>query len=447
MTKIDDKIRAKLTKLHAMLGSGNAGEREAAWTKIDELLRKYRRSWTDLPDLLLKMAASDPVDVGEDDPAPTSDVSALELVHYVVGEYVDLRPHEYVAVALWILHAHLFERFLVTPRLALVSPVRGCGKTTLLALIERLLPRCHRTDGITPAVIYRLIEQDRCALLIDEADNLAPATNGALRAVLNSGHRKGGNIMRVVKGDPKRFSTFAPMAIAVIGGLPLPIMHRSIVIPMQRADGTQNLKRLESADSGVYNSDIDVAYQHAWTWAKSNPAINPDPDLPPELRNRSADNWRPLIGIADMFGPYWAKAAREAAVALTRGYHDEDLAVTLLGDIRSIFDAMGVDRLFSAKLVAALNDLDGSVWSEWRGLHDDQHPRRLSQAALARLLAPFGIRPRSIWLAQSRLAQSKKNRSGAKGYHRDQFLDAWRKFCDQGDTPAQPSNIRHLQRA
>jgi hypothetical protein len=78
MTNINDKIRAKLTKLHAMLGSGNAGEREAAWTKIDELLRKYRRSWTDLPDLLLKTAASDPVDVGEDDPAPASDVNVLE---------------------------------------------------------------------------------------------------------------------------------------------------------------------------------------------------------------------------------------------------------------------------------------------------------------------------------------------------------------------------------
>jgi hypothetical protein len=231
MTSINDKIRATLTKLHAMLGSSNAGEREAAWTKIEEILRKHRKGWTDLPDLLLKTAASDPVDAGEDDPAPTSDVNVLDLVHYVVGEYVELRPHEYVAVALWILHAHLFERFLVTPRLALVSPVRGCGKTTLLALIERLLPRCDRTDNITPAVIYRLIERDRrSALLIDGADNLELARNGALRAVLNSGHRKGGNIMRVIRGEPMRFATFAPMAIAVIGGLPLPILHRSVVI-------------------------------------------------------------------------------------------------------------------------------------------------------------------------------------------------------------------------
>jgi hypothetical protein len=270
-----------------MLGSSNAGEREAAWTKIDELLRKYRRSWTDLPDLLLKTPASDPVDTGEDDdPGPTGGVNALELVHHVIGEYVDLRPPEYVAAALWILHAHLFERFLVTPRLAVVSPVRGCGKTTLLALIERLLPRSHRTDGITPAVIYRLIEQDRCALLIDEADNLELARNGALRAVLNSGHRKGGNIMRVIRGDPKRFSTFAPMAIAVIGGLPLPVIHRSIVIPMHRSDGARKLKRLTGDDTGLYISDLDVAYQQVWYWAKSNPVINLDPDLPPELRKR-----------------------------------------------------------------------------------------------------------------------------------------------------------------
>jgi hypothetical protein len=30
--------------------------------------------------------------------------------------------------------------------------------------------------------------------------------------------------------------------------------------------------------------------------------------LPKDLKNRVADNWRPLIAIADSFGPYWAQA-------------------------------------------------------------------------------------------------------------------------------------------
>ena len=81
----------------------------------------------------------------------------------------------------------------------------------------------------------------------------------------------------------------------------------------------------------------------------------------------------------------------------SRAHHDEDAAVTLLNDIRTVFDDRGVDRLPSAMLVADLVAMDDAMWADWRGLRDDQQPRRLSQGELARLLAPFGIRPRSIW--------------------------------------------------
>ena len=105
----------------------------------------------------------------------------------------------------------------MSPRLALTSPVNGCGKTTALAVIEKLAYRPERMDNATPAVIYHLIDRLRGTLLVDEADNLGLRENGILRAVLNSGHRKGGNIRRVIKGAPKAFNTFAPMAIAAIG--------------------------------------------------------------------------------------------------------------------------------------------------------------------------------------------------------------------------------------
>jgi Transposase len=43
-------------------------------------------------------------------------------------------------------------------------------------------------------VIYHLINKLHSTLLIDEADNLGLGEDNILRAVLNSGHRKGGNI-------------------------------------------------------------------------------------------------------------------------------------------------------------------------------------------------------------------------------------------------------------
>ena len=82
------------------------------------------------------------------------------------------KPILRMAVALWILHTYVYDRFTITPRLALMSPVRGCGKTTLLALLDLLVANPYRTDNVTAAAIYHLLDRFPHALLVDEADNL-----------------------------------------------------------------------------------------------------------------------------------------------------------------------------------------------------------------------------------------------------------------------------------
>ena len=450
MPEMSAKERKALVKriaaLFALMGSDNKGERDNARAKLDELLRKHGKNWNDLPQLLQEAkqaeeakqaAASSSRDPRDDAPAEAAaDVSALDLIHYLLEQYLDLKPHEYVAVALWALHAHVYDRFMVTPRLALMSPVRGCGKTLVLDVLERLTPRAEKTDSITPAAIYHLIDRERCTLLLDEGDNLGLVFQPTLRAVLNSGHRKGGKTTRVMSGTARHFPTFAPMAIAAIGVLPLPIMHRSIVIHMVRA--TRPLRRFEENDL----DDLNIGYTMSRLWAR-HAKLNPDPNLPEELRNRPADNWRPLIAIADSFGKTWGATARAAAVTFARSHHDEDASVLLLADIRKVFDAHGADRIASATLVAKLVEMDDSMWSEWRGLRDDQQPRRLSQGELARLLAPFGIKPRSIWP----LRRVEKGESSRKGYYRVQFEHAWSSYCSEAGTPAHPGKVRHLHSA
>jgi hypothetical protein len=156
------------------------------------------------------------------------------------------------------------------------------------------------------------------------------------------------------------------------------------------------------------------------------------------LRNRPADNWRPLIAIADACGDAWGELAREAAVALSRQRPDEDPGITLLSDIRDIFNRRRSDRLPSAIMVDELVGIEGGLWAEWRGIRDDRQPRRLSQGELAHLLAPFGIRPRSIWAAP--------RTKSAKGYTREQFEPAWGAYCPAGTT-AQGNVINLLDRA
>jgi hypothetical protein len=146
--------------------------------------------------------------------------------------------------------------------------------------------------------------------------------------------------------------------------------------------------------------------------------------MPAPLRDRQADNWRPLIAIADPFGADWALRAREAAVLCAGQHQDEDAAVVLLRDIRDIFDGRGVDRLPSKAMVDHLTGADDAAWSEWRGIDGNQQPHKLSPGELAKLLVPFQIRPRTI-----RIFANVAGKPTLKGYYRAQFEAAWRSYC------------------
>lgn len=263
-----NKFRETIAKFFALLGSDNAGERENARVKLDALLRRHAKTWNDLPELLQPDPAPDDPDDTSVPEAGATEISPVDLVHHLLRRYLALKPYEYVGIALWIVHTHVFSRFVITPRLALTSPVRGCGKTTALAIAELLVARARKSDGITAASIYHLVDQEHPTLLVDEVDNLGLPSNGSLRAVLNSGHRRGGSITRYINNQARSFSTFAPMALAAIGTLPLPIVHRSLVIHMERHDGGLPLQRFDP-DNARTMVDMGTVYRNVFDWART----------------------------------------------------------------------------------------------------------------------------------------------------------------------------------
>jgi hypothetical protein len=113
---VKDRDRDRLAKLHRLLGSDNAGERENARTAILKILRAEGKTWNDLTGLLKAEAQPSPA-ADDTTPADTpDDVSALDLVHHLFKQYSQMTEHEYVVVALWTLHTPVFDRFMITPR-------------------------------------------------------------------------------------------------------------------------------------------------------------------------------------------------------------------------------------------------------------------------------------------------------------------------------------------
>jgi hypothetical protein len=341
------------------------------------------------------------------------------MVLAVINGHVDVTADEALAIALWILLTHHADKFEYSPRLALLSPVKGCGKTTVLKALRHLCMRPRLMNSVTPALIYRVIDREHPTLLIDEGDNLGLNINPTIRTIMNSGHNVGSSVGRVIKGEPKEYDTFGPLAIGAIGTLPLTLMDRSIIVHMEKSQ-RRDLRRLDPYSPNI--KVVDAVYREICKWARTPQLTNIDAILPGD-RTRHADNWRPLIAVADGFGKAWGRKARAAASAYKLNYSDDDLRVILLTDIRTAFDRLNVDRIASKQLVVevrAINDL-------WDACPGPRGTHTLTTGSMAALLRPFrpAIRSVTIWRPSRKRGDST---GSGKGYLRSAFATAWAKY-------------------
>lgn len=307
------KICRRIRALFAAIASANKHEAEQAREKLIKLLVEHGLNWSEIPACIAAADEDDRVRVaqashrsprgGPPGSAASLEVNPLELVLHLVEQYVAVTPEERMAIALWILHEIVFDRYDLTPRLALLSPVRGCGKTRLLTLLELLTQNPDRADNVSAASLYYELDRGLRTFLLDEADNLGLLRDPTLRAVLNGNYR-GAGVKRFVAGRSRKYSTFTPLAIAAIGMLPLPLMDRAIIINMQRAS-----RKIPLLD--VRDPVFPATREQIRKWADIC-KLNPDPDIP--WLNRAADIWRVLFAIADDLG--YAEAARATAITL-----------------------------------------------------------------------------------------------------------------------------------
>jgi hypothetical protein len=297
------------------------------------------------------------------------------------------------------------------------------------------LPWC--SDDPSPASIYH--ERDNnpdATFLVDEGDNLGLFKDERMRRLFNAGHKQGGSAVRIIDGRPRKFSLFGPLANAAIGDLPRPLTSRSIIIGMQRQPpGSQ--KRPIDVNDMAWIAGQTQNYAFAEAVKSGAITLNPNPEMPKELSNRAADNWRVLISIGDALGH--GAEARAAAIALS-ARRSQDIKVVLLMDTREVFDQRGIDRIWGCDLVGAVIEHDDE-WEEFCGVKGDGGPHKLRQGELGAMLRAFGIRPRSVWPAHRAPKTSSR-----KGYLREQFEKAWGAYCPAAGTTAQSNKVKYLDR-
>ncbi len=350
-----------------------------------------------------KKTSAEGLDLPEPELWP-EEVDGDDLLNQLVGVF-----HRYLALpdggaellALWVVHTHAFDLFQVTPRLALLSPERRCGKTTTLSLLSRLAPRPLPAANITAAATFRTVEAARPTLLLDEADTFIRDSD-ELRGILNSGHAKAMAYVIRTTGDdhePRKFTTWAPVAIAAIGRLPDTLQDRSVVLRMRRRKPDEHVERLRLDRLDHLSKYASMCAR----WVADNQVglSVADPDIPSGLHDRAADNWRCLLAVADLACADWPEKARQVAVLLSGNPDESSSAGTLLlEDLHDLFHEDGGDALFTETILVALAEMTDRPWPEWK------NAKPLSPRQLAKLLGRYGVKSKTVW----------RGEKSAKGY-------------------------------
>lgn len=348
----------------------------------------------------------------------------LDEIERTFTRFVILPNHAATALALWVAHTYAMEAANAAPRLVVLSPEKRCGKTTLLSVLKRTVYRAMPASNISPAALFRTIEAFQPTLLLDEADTWLRGDADELRGVVNCGHtRDAAFVIRTVGEDhePRAFSTWAPIVIAAIGKLPGTIEDRSVAIELRRRLPDERVESLRAPGTDL---TFEVITRKIRRWVDDHLDVlkAAQPKIPSGLDDRAADNWSPLLTIADAAGGEWPEKARRAAEALSLDRDDEaSIRVRLLSDIRTVFADDG--RLHTATLIRRLIELEESPWgSVNRG-------REIDANSLSRLLRPFKIRS-----VQMKIAGVNKH-----GYEQKAFGEAWARYVTPPVTTRDPA--------
>jgi hypothetical protein len=355
-----------------------------------------------------------------------STASLLARVGALIGRYVVLPSKQaLVALVLFVLHTWAIEAAPCTPYVVIVSAEKQSGKTRLLEVLALAVREPWHTASTTEAALFRKIEQTEPTLLLDEIDAIFGSSTERtepLRACLNAGNRRGASVARCVgkgtKMEVKDFSVFCPKILAGIdtGKLPETIQDRAVMLHMKRRREGERVERLRYRfaveEAAPLRADLE-----AWAAGAVEDLNDAIPELPDELSDRQADAWEPLFAIADLAGGDWPTRARAAAVELGATADGEEVGrgTQLLAAIRGALN--GREVITTAELLEAINadeELPFGAWRDGKGL---------DARTLARMLKPYGSRPRTVRVGQET----------AKGYHAADLADIFARYLSPSE--------------
>lgn len=337
----------------------------------------------------------------------------LDSLNDLLRKYLVLPENASETAALWTAATHAFSIAWFSPILLISSSGPGEGKSTFQEIMELVTAGGYKVDVATePGIRHKVSENQGkpFTLLIDEADSFFKDKPN-LKASINASWKRGGKALMAKPNSDGQWtsdeqSLWTPLVIAGIGEQWVwsALRSRSFLIKMKRKLPSE---RVEDWNTDTAHRKAKEVGKALGQWVRDNRTAlaGAKPDIPRELQNRGADNWRLMLAIADLAGGHWPDTARRVAVAMSGGKPEPADNVKVLAAIQDVFVERGTDKIASQELAVELAN------------------RRLLIApepdALAACLRDFSIQPKNIKFSPKEVR---------KGYRREQFEDAWLRY-------------------
>lgn len=364
---------------------------------------------------------------------PVDGAALLDLITATVRRFIICSQETAQAVALWVAVTWFVAVVQIAPLAVITAPEKRCGKSMLLFLIGRLVPRSLMASSISPSALFRSIDAWEPTLLIDEVDACLK-DNEELRGLINCGHtRDSAFTVRCVGDDhtPKKFNVWGFKALSGIGHVADTLMDRSILFELRRKLPHESVERIRHAEPGLFNEISSKLARFAED--NSEQVRLARPDLPEALHDRAQDNWEPLLSVATVAGGNWVAIATAAALKLSGSeVAAQSVGIELLADIQELFEHKRVDRISSADLIKELCADDEKPWATYnRGF-------QIKPRQVAAKLKSYGIHSKTI----------RVDFTTAKGFELEQFREAFIRYVSPPSekvTTSQTAPIAGLQ--
>jgi hypothetical protein len=130
-------------------------------------------------------------------PEPVATADLLVALIAKISKHIVARPHEILAIALWVMMSWVHEIATHSVYLIATSAEPDSGKTTLLGVLRFLTAKPFLGAESTGPSIYRFVDREKPTLIIDEADDLFKRKSD-IKHILNAAWTRGTKIPRQV---------------------------------------------------------------------------------------------------------------------------------------------------------------------------------------------------------------------------------------------------------